>query len=94
MSWKNEQIKEDKIEKLIESFQKKGNASKRMRYNFIERWEKRHEKEKTFSMRQNILFKRNSSNSREQTIIGSSSEEEHRANALASGADEGRDKLR
>ena len=27
-------------------------------------------------------------------IIGSSSEKEHRANALASGADEGRDKLR
>ena len=41
---------------------------------------------------------RNSSNSREQQDLerdqGSSSEEEHKVNALASGAEEGRDKLR
>ena len=55
MSWKNEQIKEDKIEKLIESFQKRVNASKDA-IQFHRKVEKRHEKEKTFSMRQKILF--------------------------------------
>ena len=47
MSWKNEQIKEDKIEKLIESFQKRVNASKDA-IQFHRKVEKRHEKEKPF----------------------------------------------
>ena len=54
---KNEQIKEDKIEKLIESFQKRVNASKDA-IQFHRKVDKRHEKEKTFSMRQKILFKK------------------------------------
>ena len=46
------------------------------------------------------MFRRNSSNSKNNKdelakfIKESSSEEEHKANALASGAEEGRDKLR
>ncbi len=91
---KNEQIKEDKIEKLIESFQRRVSALNECDIQFHRKVEKRHEKEETFSMRKTISCLRNSSNSREQTIVGSSSEKEHRANALASGAEEGRDKLR
>ena len=71
---------------------KRVNASKDA-IQFHRKVEKRHEKEKPFQCDKKSCL-RNSSNSREQTIVGSSSEEEHRANALASGADEGRDKLR
>ena len=39
-------------------------------------------------------FKEREQHNRKDYLIGSSSEEEHRTNALASGADEGRDKLR
>ena len=70
------------------------------KYNFTERWKKRfkEKKDKTFSQR--IINKpkenvqRNSSNSREKENWLSSSEKEHKVNALASGAEEGRDKLR
>ena len=41
-----------------------------------------------------ILAKKREPNRQEQTAEGSSSEEEHMENALALGADEGRDKLR
>ena len=51
-------LKRTKIEKLIESFQKRVNAS-RDAIQFHRKVEKRHEKEKTFSMRQKmILFKK------------------------------------
>ena len=61
------------------------------------------QKDKTFSQRINNnrkhLFVRNSSNSRDRenskgNFAKSSSDQEHKVNALASGADEGRDKLR
>ena len=68
MSWKNEQIKEDKIEKLIESFQIKGKlfCFSKQNYNFTERWKR---KRKTFLMRKNIiLFTKKLKQFREQTI--------------------------
>ena len=74
-------------------------------YNFTERWNKKirkEEKDKTFSLKrinnrklfvyetQAIQEKREQQEPRKE----SSSEQEHKVNALASGADEGRDKLR
>ena len=57
------------------------------------------QKDKTFSQRidnQKIICLWNSSNSKDRELESkeSSSEEEHKVNALAQGADEGRDKLR
>ena len=74
-------------------------------YNFTERWNKKirkEEKDKTFSLKrinnrklfvyetQAIQEKREQQEPRKE----SSSEQEHKVNALASGAEEGRDKLR
>ena len=66
------------------------------KYNFTERWKtKRHKKENLFNATKFILFyEETQAIQRTDYRIGSSSEEEHRANALASGAEEGRDKLR
>ena len=72
-----------------------------VKYNFTERGSKfRKRKDKTFSQKKkqpNYLFmklkqfKRTRTGKKKQE---SSSEEEHKVNALASGAEEGRDKLR
>ena len=41
-----------------------------------------------------LVYEETQAIQRTDYIVGSSSEKEHRANALASGAEEGRDKLR
>ena len=68
------------------------------KYNFTERWKNSKQKDKTFSQELTTNRKeecsRNSSNSRKRELEISSSEKEHKVNALASGAEEGRDKLR
>ena len=53
-------------------------------------------KGKPFNCEKNIIlfYEETQAIQRTDYIVGSSSEEEHRANALASGAEEGRDKLR
>ena len=70
-------------------------------YNFTERWKKRFkvQKDKTFSQRidnqKNYLFYETQAIRKENwKVKESSSEEEHKVNALAQGAEEGRDKLR
>ena len=87
--------KEDTILKEIESFQNKGKlfCFSKQNYNFTERWKRK--KENLFNAKKNYLvYEETQAIQRTRLRIGSSSEEEHRANALASGAEEGRDKLR
>ena len=64
-------------------------------YNFTERWKSDTKRKNLFNAKKFILFtKKLKQFKRTNYRIGSSSEKEHRANALASGAEEGRDKLR
>ena len=64
-------------------------------YNFTERWKSDTKGKNLFNAKKFILFyEETQAIQRTDYRIGSSSEEEHRANALASGAEEGRDKLR
>ena len=74
------------------------------KYNFTERWSKQFKAKRIKPFHRELttnhyLFYETQAiqENREQAIENiaeSSSEQEHRANALASGADEGRDKLR
>ena len=79
----------------------------RVKYNFDEwsfygsetrRKKNNGEKARAFLLQTEKYVRRNSSNSKnskgQKTDAESSSEQEHKVNALASGADEGRDKLR
>ena len=74
----------------------------RVKNNFDERENARRkwngEKARAFLLQTEKYVRRNSSNSKnskgQMTDAESSSEQEHKVNALASGADEGRDKLR
>ena len=78
----------------------------RVKYNFDEwsfygsetRRKRNGEKARAFLLQTEKYVRRNSSNSKnskgQMTDAESSSEQEHKVNALASGADEGRDKLR
>ena len=71
-------------------------------YNFTERWSKsiENEKDQTFSLKRETeitiicFMKLKQFVERRTSIKISSSEQEHKVNALASGAEEGRDKLR
>ena len=64
-------------------------------YNFTERWKTNDTKRiNLFNAKFILFYEETQAIQRTNYIIGSSSEKEHRANALASGAEEGRDKLR
>ena len=70
-----------------------GLSKRRVKNNFTEWWKKQRKRIKPFhSETENICLEETQAIQR--TSKGSSSEEEHKVNALASGAEEGRDKLR